>query len=120
MTAINIPDMVKVIRNHGLIPVPVEIADDTLGPSLEDFKNAFTENTRLVMVSFLYGAKFDAEELYKYAHSKNCFVFEDQAESFSDIQDNGSKNADCTLFSFGTIKPFTAYGGSIAILRNQE
>jgi perosamine synthetase len=32
MTCINIPDMVKIIRHHGLVPVPVEISDDTLGP----------------------------------------------------------------------------------------
>lgn len=42
MTSINIPDMVKIIRNHGLVPVPVDISDKTLGPSMEDFKNAFT------------------------------------------------------------------------------
>ncbi|KAL4471978.1 hypothetical protein ABPG72_018480 [Tetrahymena utriculariae] len=120
MTAINIPDMVKVIRNHGLVPVPVDITDDTLGPSLEDFKKAFSDRTKVVMVSFLYGAKFDTEELYDYAHSRGCFIFEDQAESFSDINDNGSDKADCSLFSFGSIKPFTAYGGGIAVLRNQE
>jgi hypothetical protein len=30
MTAINIPDMIKVIREHGLVPVPVDIDPHTL------------------------------------------------------------------------------------------
>lgn len=61
MTSINIPDMVKVIRNHGLVPVPIDIFDSTLGPSFEDFKNAFTSRSKVILVSFLYGAKFEAE-----------------------------------------------------------
>lgn len=120
MTAVNIPDMVKVIRHHGIIPVPVELNVDEMGSSLEDFKKAFTPRTKIVMVSYLYGARFPSDELYEYARSQGCFVIEDQAESFSDVNDNGNSLADCTLFSFGTIKPFTAYGGSITILRNQE
>jgi len=120
MTAVNIPDMVKMIRAHGLVPVPVDISDETLGPSTEDFKNAFTDKTKLVLVSFIYGAKFEAEELFKFAHSRGCLVFEDQAESFTDVKDNGSPSADFTMFSFGTIKPFTALGGAITIVRNQE
>jgi len=36
------------------------------------------------------------------------------------VKDNGSPSADFTMFSFGTIKPFTALGGAITIVRNQE
>ena len=41
MTAINIPDMVKVIRYHGIIPVPVEIDPKSLGPKLEDIEKLY-------------------------------------------------------------------------------
>ncbi len=42
VTAINIPDMIKVIRHHGLIPIPVEICPETLGCDLESVKQALT------------------------------------------------------------------------------
>lgn len=47
-------------------------------------------------------------------------IFEDEAESFSDIGNNGHDLADFTMFSFGTIKPFSAYGGGITVIRNNE
>lgn len=64
MTAVNIPDMVKVIRSHGLVPIPVELSVESMGPSIEDFKKAFTPRTKAVLVSFLYGAKFPVDEMY--------------------------------------------------------
>jgi hypothetical protein len=57
VTAINIPDMIKVIRNHGLIPVPVEIKPETLGTDLEMVKKAFTskvnEKSEIFFLNFL-------------------------------------------------------------------
>ena len=35
MTAMNIPDMIRIIREHGLIPMPVDIDVGTLAPSLD-------------------------------------------------------------------------------------
>ena len=67
MTCVNIPDMVKIIRHHGLVPVPVEIDCETLGPNMEDFKNAFTSKTKIVLLSFLYGAKFECDDFLDYA-----------------------------------------------------
>lgn len=59
MTAINIPDMVKVIRYHGIIPVPVEIDPKSLGPKLEDIEKLYNpEKTKAILVSYLYGSKF--------------------------------------------------------------
>ena len=41
MTAINIPDMVKVIRHHGLVPIPVDVECSTLKPSLDVIKKKY-------------------------------------------------------------------------------
>ena len=35
MTAINIGDMVKIVEEHGLIPVPVDLDPYTMAPTLE-------------------------------------------------------------------------------------
>ena len=42
MTSINIPDMVRIVKEHGLIPVPVDINLETTAPSIEDLKSVIT------------------------------------------------------------------------------
>ena len=32
MTAITIPDMVQIVKYHGLVPVPVDLDPDTMAP----------------------------------------------------------------------------------------
>ena len=84
MTGVNIPQMVQVIRHSGVIPVPVEIKLENLGPNIEDIKKVYTKNTKAIMISYIYGAKFDASEIIEWCHSKGIFIIEDCAESFED------------------------------------
>lgn len=35
MTGVTIPDMVKIVKRHGLVPVPLDIDPETLAPSME-------------------------------------------------------------------------------------
>ena len=43
MTAVNLPDMVQMVREHGLIPVPLDIDPRTMAPfSTSDFKKLIT------------------------------------------------------------------------------
>ncbi len=41
------------------------------------------------MVSFLYGARFNCQEIFKWAAEKNLFIFQDQAQSFNGLERNG-------------------------------
>lgn len=44
MMGINIPDMVQIIKEHGLVPVPVDYDLDTMSPiSFDEVKNAINE-----------------------------------------------------------------------------
>lgn len=65
----------------------------------------------------MYGSRFDATEIFKWAKEKNLMIFEDEAESFDDIDRNGHPLADFSFFSFGTIKSFSAYGGALTVVR---
>lgn len=47
MTSINIPDMVQIVREHGLVPVPVDINADTTAPTLDDISAAVTSKVIL-------------------------------------------------------------------------
>ena len=45
MTGINIPDMVQIIKEHGLVPVPIDFDIDTMNPiRMDDIKDAINEN----------------------------------------------------------------------------
>jgi dTDP-4-amino-4,6-dideoxygalactose transaminase len=42
MTSINIPDMVQIVKEYGLVPVPVDINVETTAPTLEDIKKVIS------------------------------------------------------------------------------
>ena len=42
MTSINIPDMVKIVKEYGLIPVPVDIDLANTAPTMDDLKKAIS------------------------------------------------------------------------------
>jgi len=120
MTSINIPDMVTIVRYHGLKVVPVEIDVGKLAPTLEDIKKALTPKSKAIVLSYLYGAIYNIDEIVKFAHENNLYVLEDCAECFHDPKDNGNPNADLSLFSFGSIKLNTAFGGGLTVVKNNE
>lgn len=47
MMGVNIPDMIQIIKEHGLIPVPVDYNIDTMTPNnWDDVKALTTEKVR--------------------------------------------------------------------------
>eukprot|EP00331_Platyophrya_macrostoma_P035659 CAMPEP_0176438570 /NCGR_PEP_ID=MMETSP0127-20121128/19375_1 /TAXON_ID=938130 /ORGANISM="Platyophrya macrostoma, Strain WH" /LENGTH=427 /DNA_ID=CAMNT_0017822571 /DNA_START=40 /DNA_END=1323 /DNA_ORIENTATION=- len=120
MTAVNIPEMVKIPRYHGLIPIPVEIDFKELKAVAKDIEAKITPQTKCIMISYLFGAEYDITDIINVAKKHNIMVIEDSAESFHGPQSTGHPGADLSLYSFGTIKINTSYGGSLAIIRNNE
>ncbi len=47
MTAINIPNMVQIVRYNNLVPVPVDLQLDTISPKLEDIEKEITPKVSL-------------------------------------------------------------------------
>jgi len=47
-------------------------------------------------------------------------IIEDANEAFSGVRYHGSSCADMTMFSFGMLKHFTAFGGNVSIIRSQN
>lgn len=74
----------------------------------------------MLMLSYVYGATFNSQPIIDWAHSHNIVVVEDMAESFKGNMFTGNLDADFSLFSFGTIKTCTAFGGSIMVIRNNN
>lgn len=122
MTAINIPDMVKIVREHGLSPVPFDLDPMTMIPiGLEALKKIITPKTKAVIFAYIYGIKYDINPYVDYLREQGIDIIEDIAQSFSGSQKyNGNINATMSFFSFGIIKIATCMQGGVTVIRNQK
>lgn len=118
MTAINIGDMTKIVEEHGLIPVPVDIDPYTMAPSLQQIKAATTEKTKACLFAYLFGITYDLSPFSEFLSGQGIEIIEDCAQSWRGLDTfRGSPHALITMFSFGTIKYNTAFFGSVNIIR---
>jgi perosamine synthetase len=82
MTAMNIPDMIKIIEEHGLIPVPIDLDPYTMAPTLENIIAATTDKTKVCLFSYLWGITYDIKEFCEFLHNEGIEVIEDCAQSW--------------------------------------
>jgi len=118
MTGINIGDMIQIIKEHGLVPVPIDLDLYTMAPSLEQIQAATTPKTKVCLFAYLYGITYDIEPYAAFLKSNGIDIIEDCAQSWRGLETfRGSPHATMTMFSFGTIKYNTAFWGSVSIVR---
>jgi dTDP-4-amino-4,6-dideoxygalactose transaminase len=118
VSAITIPDMSRILREHGLQPVPVDLDLATLAPDLAALERAVTPRTRAVLVAHLFGSRLPLDSLIAWAHARGLEVWEDCAQAFTADGFEGHAAADVRMFSFGTIKTATAFGGGIFLIND--
>ena len=120
MTGINIGDMIKIIEEHGLIPVPIDLDPYTMAPSLNQLRAATTSRTKACLFAYLYGVTYEIDQYVDFLKSKNIEILEDCAQSWRGLDTfRGNKNALMTMFSFGSIKYNTAFYGAVTIVREK-
>ena len=119
MSAINIPDMARIVRRHGLIPVPVDLAGADLMPQPEELRRKLTPRSRILLVAKLFGTRPDPEELYTLAARHRLLVVEDCAQAFDGIPPSLPESSDAAMYSFGIIKRATALGGALISVRDE-
>ena len=121
MTAININDMVKVVEEHGLVPVPVDLDPYTLAPSIASIKAALTDKTKVCVFAYLFGITYDIAPYADLLESNGIEIIEDCAQSWRGLDVfRGSSRATMTMFSFGSIKYNAAFFGAITIVRRDN
>jgi perosamine synthetase len=119
MSDINIADMVKITRNHGLIPVPLEFDQDNLEIDYNTLKNKITPKTKIILIAQLFGAKSNLDVFRKIKKSHpEILLVEDLAQSFASGHAH-HPDVDISMYSFGTIKTRTALGGSVALIKDE-
>jgi dTDP-4-amino-4,6-dideoxygalactose transaminase len=118
MTGMNIPDMVKIITEHGCVPIPIEISLSTLMPNVEDIKRCITPRTKAIVVAYVYGVTYDCSYIAEALEGTGIEIIEDCAQSFRSVYAfRGSKHAVMSHFSFGTIKYNMCGTGAVTIFR---
>ncbi len=112
-SALNVRGMVRIVKEAGLIAVPVDLDIAHMGPSLERLKAAVTPRSKVFVAAHLFGTRLDLDPLFAFAKSKGIVAVEDCAQAFNGRDYPGSEEADLNLFSFGPIKTATALGGAL-------
>ncbi|HUG90882.1 MAG TPA: DegT/DnrJ/EryC1/StrS family aminotransferase [Planctomycetaceae bacterium] len=118
MSALTIPDMARIVEDHGLVPVPLDLEIDTAAPAADAVLRAVTPRTKVVLVAHLFGGRIDLGPLIAAAKSHGLVFVEDCAQAYIGPGFRGHPRADASLFSFGTIKTATALGGGLAVVRD--
>ncbi len=118
VSAITIPDMIRIIEHHGLVPVPVDLAPESMAPSVEQWRRAIAPATKAILVAHLFGGRVDMKPILDVAGRHGLLVFEDCAQAFAGTNYQGDPRADASMFSFGVIKISTALGGAIIRVRD--
>lgn len=111
-TAVSIPDMFDLLEHHGLVPVPVDLDPDTLGPDPAALAAAITDQTKLVLATHLIGTRVDMDAVHAVAKQHGLPVVEDCAQAY-DGHYTGHPDTAVAMFSFGPIKTATALGGGL-------
>lgn len=112
VTDINIPDMFNIIVAHDLVPVPLPVNKNTLNMDCEQLESVITPATKAILVTHLFGAVMEMEEIIAIAQKHNLLVMEDAAQAYAGTRYQGNPQTDIVLFSFGLIKTNTAVRGA--------
>src|SRR5918995_2135358 len=82
VSAVTHPDMVRIIRGHGLRAVPVDIDPETLAPRPWILEAALTPRTRVVLVAHLFGGRVDLGGLGKIVKKSGLLLVEEFGQAF--------------------------------------
>ena len=120
MSAMTIPDMARIVRHHGYVPIPVDLDIATAAPTIDALERATTTATRGLIVAHLFGGRIPLDDILSFTNRRGIDVLEDCAQAFIGPNWPGTEGCLASFFSFGTIKTATACGGGVVILRDQQ
>jgi dTDP-4-amino-4,6-dideoxygalactose transaminase len=120
MSGLTIPDMPRIVRENGYVPVGVDVDLRTLGPDIEAIRAALTPQTRAIVVAHLLGGLCELGPVLELAREHGLMVIEDCAQAWTGNRYVGDPRADVSMFSFGPIKTNTALGGGVLVVRQPD
>ena len=118
VSAVTIRDMTRIIEEHGLVPVAIELDPATMAPDLERLRQAATSATRAILVAHLFGGRIDLRPIAEFATKHQLLLIEDCAQAYAGPEFMGHPASMASMFSFGPIKTATALGGALVHVRD--
>ncbi len=119
-SALNVRVMVRIVKELGLVPVPVDLDVAHTAPSIERLQKVITPRSKVFVAAHLFGARMDLDPVFTFAKSKGLITVEDDAQAFNGLDYPGSPVADVCMYSFGPIKTSTALGGALVRVKAPE
>jgi dTDP-4-amino-4,6-dideoxygalactose transaminase len=119
--AYTLKDLVGIIQEIGLVPVPADIDPKTFNIDPTSVVQRITKRTKAILATHLFGTPCQIEQLLDIAKTKTLYVIEDCAHSMGS-EFKGKKTGsfgDASFFSFETIKPINTYGGGMVVTNNE-
>ncbi|MDP2922709.1 MAG: DegT/DnrJ/EryC1/StrS family aminotransferase [Candidatus Omnitrophota bacterium] len=121
MAPLTIADMVNSIHTLGLKPVFVDIESDTFCIDPQKLKDAITEKSRAILVTYLFGVVPDIDKIKRIADEYGLKIIEDCSQCF-DASYNGKKIGtfgDVAFFSLTNFKVCSSLFGGMIITNNE-
>ena len=117
VSAITIRDMTRILEEHQLVPVPVDLDMKRLEVKPHCLERGLTPKTRALLVAHIFGSRMDLDPVAGFARQHQLLLIEDCAQAYLGNDYRGHPDSDVAMFSFGPTKTNTALGG--AVLRIQ-
>jgi len=118
VSAFTIPDMPRILREHGLVPVPIDLDFASAAMDESSLRRALGPRTKGILVAHLFGSRPAMDSLFEISSQNHLFVIEDCAQAFVGPGFRGDPRSDAVLHSFGPIKTATALGGGSLRIRD--
>jgi dTDP-4-amino-4,6-dideoxygalactose transaminase len=122
MPPITIKAILDVVLYLGLKPVFVDIDSQTLCFDIEKVKSSINENTKAILITYLFGIVPNIEDLVSVCKDKGIFTIEDFSQCLNGTY-KGQKVgnfADVGIYSASSIKTFDTYGGGLFVTNDSK
>lgn len=117
----------EVIGLLGLVPIMVDVDENSFNMSLDMLDRVLTSKTKAIVPVHLYGQSCDMEPILKFAQKHNLYVIEDNAQALGAVYtfSDGSKKKTGTMGDIGTTSFFPSknlgcFGDGGALMTNDE
>ena len=121
LTSITIPNMIDIIKAHGLVPISISNDEATLSISVKEIEKKISSRTKVILIAHLFGAMTSLEEVRKLKEKyPHILVVEDCAQGFRSPSEWCEHQwIDLSLISFGTIKTMSCFRGALSFIKDE-
>lgn len=122
MPPITIKAILDVVLATGLKPIFVDINENDFSYNLVDLKAKINENTKSILISYLYGIVPDVDEIVKLSKENDLYILEDFSQCLNGNQDDVKTGnfGDVGIYSSSTTKTLDTYGGGLCVTNNSS